>query len=182
MDIDKTATNNKLLGSTDNLSVYMALFQAHNNDKKITVNEIEKYIFSNYNIEPGRTKTWRILKLFMDNEIVNKEIDMSGKSDKYYLIDTIFAPKYYTPIPTYQFLLLAILTPVISYLYLFSNNSAALWVALISFINIMIVITLHYISFDVIKLNYNTSTLKKNKFTNGVTQLVRKVKTKYVTH
>ena len=182
MDIDKTAKSNKLLSTSDNLSVYMALFQAHSDNKQITVNEIEKYILTKYNFEPGRTKTWRILKLFMDNEIVNKEIDMSGKSDKYYLIDTIFAPKYYTPIPTYQFLLLSILTPVISYLYLFSNNSAALWVALISFINIMIVITLHYISFDVIKLNYNTSTLKKNKFTNGVTQLVRKVKTKYVTH
>lgn len=163
MDINETSKYNKLLSNSDNLVIYLILFRAYSQREKLTINEIENRIQTKYAREVDRNKTWKILQTLMENEVVNKSIQLNNKEDKYYLTKVIFAPKFYTPIPSYQFLLLVLLAPITGYLYLFQINTFALHVSLISFVNVLIIMLLHYITFDILNLNYDISNLTKNK-------------------
>ena len=178
MDIDKTAKSNKLLSTPENLVVYMTLFQAHSDSKKLKINEIEKAIKNEYNQELDRNKIWRVLQLLMENEVIHKKINLNSKNDEYYLTRIIYSPIFYTPIPLYQILSLIVITPITGYLYLFSDNIMSIQMAVTSFIVITLNMVLHYISFNIIKLNHNESYLKKNKIINNSIMFIHELKKK----
>ena len=182
MDIDKTAKSNKLLSTPENLVVYMTLFQAHSDSKKLKINEIEKAIKNEYNQELDRNKIWRVLQLLMDNEVIHKKIHLNSKNDEYYLTNVIYSPIFYTPIPIYQILLLGLITTITGYLYLFSDSMMLTLISLNSLATIALTMVLHYISFNIIKLNYNESYLKRNKVINKSLIFIYELKRKCTTY
>ena len=182
MDIEEMAISNKLLSTPENLSVYMALFQAHSDDKKLKINEIENAVKQNYNQELDRNKIWRVLQSLMENEVVYKKIHLNSKNDEYYLTNVIYSPIFYTPIPIYQLLLMIIVTPITGLLYLFSDNIMAMQISVTSFAIITLHMALHYISFNIIKLNYNESYLKRSKTIRYSLMFIHEMKRKCTTY